>query len=63
MRARWWTKGVPSILASNTPSQKRRHEFAGFGVQLQKMNQQNSQSARRTRSLTGQGETNCELWV
>ena len=25
------------------------------------MNQQNSQSARRTRSLTGQGEANCEL--
>ena len=23
MRARWWTKGVPSILASNTPSQKK----------------------------------------
>jgi hypothetical protein len=63
MRARGWTKGVPSILASNTPSQKRRHAFAGFGVQPQKTNQQKSQSARRTRSLTGHGEANCELCV
>src|ERR1051325_5876574 len=32
MRARWCTKGLPSILASKTRSQNSRHSFNGFCV-------------------------------
>ena len=60
MRARWCTNGVPSIFAPNVRSQNNRQGLAGFGVQMQKTNQQNSQSNMRKRAPADQGEANCD---
>src|SRR2546423_4927522 len=50
------------MVAPKTSSQKRRHGFAGFGVQAQKTNQQNSQSKRSARSCPDQGDSWAALW-
>src|SRR5437764_12259282 len=57
MRARWCTNGLPSIVAPKRSSQNSRQGFAGLGVQLQKTNQQNSQSKRLARSCADQGDS------
>src|SRR2546423_13158212 len=45
------------MVAPKTSSQKRRHGFAGFGVQRHSKNQQTSQSNRSTRSWTDHGDS------